>query len=753
MLATRTALFAAAAAVVFVSGITATGVGQQPTPPSRTTSPAAFGPPNVHVPNQRQQMFSPPSDRNASANTSRNPSARQRTGAAFQPPRFDQAVQPTAFQEPGAAGNQNPQAPFSPFPKNAAQPPMPTGVPTGSDPVMNSPLQMPAAMPGPPKFTLPQAELPPAGSRPNLNAAGNVNNPQERFASKEPIGKPVASAPAANDKPVEPTGGLVVPAQGTSAPVVGPARSVTPNGVTPNGVTPTGFLAGKPESNGVGSALTASTTPPPADNRFSLTSPAVQVETFGPPSIGIHKKTQFKIVARNNSNIDAERVTVSISMPTWVRLEGINATTGRKESGEDQKSSRVIWNLDRLSGNSSQTITVDVVPTKAERFDLQVELIQQPRNGMAQVEVTEPRLEMKIVGPSEVLYGETAIYQVTVRNPGTGRAEGVSVMLPEALGGERATLGDIGPNEEKNFRVELLARTAGALDLATTAAAAGNLQTSTAKQILVRRAALTTMIKGPPAKYAGTVGVYEIEIRNTGDATARDVVAALALPNGVKYVEGIEAVDNIDSGLRWSLGTLDSGDVRNYRVALQLEGDGKVQFELGARAAGDIASVGPVATVIETLEDVVLSIDEPKGPQPMGEEIEYTIHVRNRGSRAANNLNLVMNFSDGIEPTSASGHQFQLGVGQVVFKAIEKIAAGEEVVVKVQAKAAAPGTHIFRAQLTGENDETREMSEGTTRFYGDQTSSQPAPSQTPAPASNGGSPLSGNTGGAFRGGR
>ncbi|MFM7561624.1 MAG: hypothetical protein ACKO81_01170 [Planctomycetota bacterium] len=743
MLATRPALLAAAAAVVFVSGFTANGFGQQPTPPSRTTSPAAFGPPNVHVPNQRQQMFTPPSDRNASANTSRNPSARQRTGAAFQPPRFDQAVQPTAFQEPSGGGNQNPQAPYSPFPKNAGQPPLPTGVPTGPGPAMNSPLQMPAAMPGPPKFTLPQAELPPAGSGPNLNAAGNAIKPQERVASKEPVTNSVPPASAATNgaKPVEPTGGLVVPADISSAPVAGAAR----------GVAPTGFLAGKSENNGVGSALTASNAPP-ADNRFSLTSPAVQVETFGPQSIGINKKSQFKIVARNNSNVDAERVTVSISMPTWVRLEGINATTGRKESGEDQKSSRVLWNIDRLSGNSTQTITVDVVPTKAERFDLQVELIQQPRNGMAQVDVTEPRLEMKIVGPSEVLYGETAIYQVTVRNPGTGRAEGVSVMLPEALGGERATLGDIGPNEEKNFRVELLARTAGALDLATTATAAGNLQTSSAKQILVRRAALTTTIKGPPAKYAGTVGVYEIEIRNTGDASARDVVAALALPTGVKYVEGIEAVDNIDSGLRWSLGTLDSGDFRNYRVALQLEGDGKVQFELGARAAGDIASVGQVATVIETLEDVVLSIDEPKGPQPTGEEIEYTIHVRNRGSRAANNLNLVMNFSDGIEPTNASGHQFQLGAGQVIFKAIEKIAAGEEVVVKVQAKAAAPGTHIFRAQLTGENEETREMSEGTTRFYGDQTSSQPAPAKSPAPPANSSS-FGGNSSGAFRGGR
>ena len=527
-------------------------------------------------------------------------------------------------------------------------------------------------------------------------------------------------------------GGVVIPATAADA------------GAAP-AVEPTSFASDKPVATGLASALTKPTAPA-SDNRFNLTSPAIQLETYGPQSIGIHKKSQFKIVARNNSNVDAERVSVAISMPTWVRLESINATHGRKESGEDQKSSRVTWVLDRLAANSTHTITVDVIPTKAERFDLQVELIQQPRNGLAQVEVTEPRLEMKIVGPNEVLFGETAVYQVTVRNPGTGRAEGVSVMLPEALGGERATLGDIGPNEEKNFKVELLARTAGALDLATTATAGGNLQTSAAKQILVRRAALATSIKGPPMKYSGTVGVYEIEVRNTGDASARDVVAALALPNGVKYLEGIEAVDTVESGLRWTIGTLDSGDVRTYRVALQLNADGKVQMELGARAAGDIASVGQTATVVETLEDVVLSIDEPKGPQPSGEEVEYVIHVRNRGSRAANNLNLVMNFAEGIEPTNASGHGFQLAPGQVVFKPIDRIDAGEEVVVKVQAKAGAAGTHIFRAQLTGDNEETREMCEGTTRFYGEDMT---AP-QTPAiPASGPTTPPTG--GGSFKG--
>ncbi|MFN6208126.1 MAG: hypothetical protein ACK49R_16990 [Planctomycetota bacterium] len=758
MLAIRPAFVAASAALTLVFGSFNEGWGQQP--PSRTQSPSPFGPPNVHVPSQRQQMFSPPAGRpQADGSTSRNAGARQRNGGGFQAPQVDPSVRPTGFQE-GTGGNGAGGTPFSPFPKNAGGPGLPAGTPPAGAsmparepmaempvpemptrgmprgmPAVNAPLDGPRALPGPPKFTLPQAEASPAvatpaAASPRMNAAANSSprangTPAAAAQGQESV---PAVAPANSEMP----GGVVVPAMGK----VGDSNA---------GVMPTGFSMPKADTPGLSNAITkpnAAVT----DNRFNLTSPAIHLETYGPQSIGIHKKSQFKIIARNNSNLEAERISVAITMPTWVKLEAINASQGRKESGEDQKSSRVTWTLDRLAANSAQTITVDVIPTKAERFDLQVELVQQPRNGMAQVEVTEPRLEMKIVGPNEVLFGETAVYNVTVRNPGTGRAEGVSVMLPEALGGERATLGDIGPNEEKNFKVELLARTAGALDLATTATATGNLQTSAAKQILVRRAALATTIKGPPMKYSGTVGVYEIEVRNTGDASARDVVAALALPNGVKYLEGIEAVDTVESGLRWTIGNLDSGDVRTYRVALQLNADGKVQMELGARAAGDIASVGQTATVVETLEDVVLSIDEPKGPQPSGEEVEYVIHVRNRGSRAANNLNLVMNFSEGIEPTSASGHGFQLAPGQVVFKAIDRINAGEEVVVKVQAKAGAAGTHIFRAQLTGENAETREMCEGTTRFYGDDLT---AP-QTPAiPASGPTTPPTG--GGSFKG--
>ena len=470
---------------------------------------------------------------------------------------------------------------------------------------------------------------------------------------------------------------------------------------------------------------------------FSMVAPMIQVDTFGPKTIGILKKSQFKVVARNQSSIDAERVNLAITLPNWIRIENVNATTGRKEVTDDQKSSRIIWSIDRISANSTQTITIDAVPAKAEMFDFQVEMVQQPRNGVSHVQVTEPRLDMKIAGPNEVMYGETATYQVAVRNPGTGTAENVVVMLPEALGGERATLGDIGPGEEKNFRVELMARTAGVLDLATSAAATGNLQTSAAKQILVRRAALLAEVKGPEMKYAGSVGMYDVEIKNSGDATARDVVAALALPNGVSYVEGIDAVDVIESGLRWSIGTLDAGDSRRYRIAMQLNVDGQVQMELGARGQGDIAAVGQVTTFVETVADLTLLVEDPKGPLPTGQDVDYSIRIRNRGTKSANGLNLVMQFSEGVEPTSASGQEHQLTTGQVVFDAIKTIEPGEEIVVRVAAKAVKSGTHIFRAQLTCSESDERDVSEGTTQFYGND-----APTKSNPPTSVGGGSFS-----------
>ena len=80
-----------------------------------------------------------------------------------------------------------------------------------------------------------------------------------------------------------------------------------------------------------------------------------------------------------------------------------------------------------------------------------------------------------------------------------------------------------------------------------------------------------------------------------------------------------------------------------------------------------------------------------------------------------------MLFSDGIEPTQALGLKHKLVPGKVLFSPIQRIDPGQEITLKVQAKASMSGTHIFRAQLTCTDADSREIAEGTTRFFGDST--------------------------------
>ena len=242
--------------------------------------------------------------------------------------------------------------------------------------------------------------------------------------------------------------------------------------------------------------------------------------------------------------------------------------------------------------------------------------------------------------------------------------------------------------------------------------------------INVRRANVQIGITGPPMKYAGSVGQYTIDVANNGDATATQVEAAVALPAGVKFLGGVESVNQMDAGLKWVVGSLEPGEQKRYKINCQLDASGDLQIEVGARGAGDLAASSVCQTTVETVADLVLSVHDPKGPLPTGQNVEYEIRIKNRGSRSARALNLVMQFSEGIEPTKAAGLSHRIVPGQVLFAPISQIDPGQELTYRVTANALKGGTHVFRAQLTCADSDAREIAEGTTRFFGDDVQSQ-----------------------------
>jgi len=471
-----------------------------------------------------------------------------------------------------------------------------------------------------------------------------------------------------------------------------------------------------------------------------LGAPSIEVETFGPRSIGINKPANYEVVVKNNSSSPAERILVGINMPEWVEVQNVNLTTGNKEITDGKNKARLVWTIDRIEAGRTQTATILAVPRKAEGFDVGVEWTLVPRSGKANVVVTEPRLQMSISGPADVEFGEVARYMVTVRNPGTGTAENVTVKLPEALGGERSVLGDIPAGGEEVFQVELLARTAGELSLIAAASADGEIETSSERKITVRRAKLDVTIEGPAMKFSGDVGHYTVVMTNGGDASANNLMAAVALPTGAKYISGIDSVTPIEDGVRWQVGPLEPGQTREYKIECQLNGSGDLQIECGVKQ-GDLAASAACVTHVETVADLVLEVQDPRGPLPTNKNVPYIIKIRNRGSRSAKAVELVVQFSEGIEPNSADGHQHRIVPGQVLFSPIEVIEPGQEISYEVTAAAHQQGTHIFRAQLTCNDSDSREIAEGTTRFFshdGESTRASSTANAADANFSNGG---------------
>ena len=96
----------------------------------------------------------------------------------------------------------------------------------------------------------------------------------------------------------------------------------------------------------------------------------------------------------------------------------------------------------------------------------------------------------------------------------------------------------------------------------------------------------------------------------------------------------------------------------------------------------------------------------------------YEIRVRNRGSSSAQDVELVAFFTKGIEPVSVDGEDHKIKPGQVVFRTISSLAAGQEIVFTVVARAEKPGVHVIRVQLHCEHLGVSMVEEETTRCYG-----------------------------------
>jgi uncharacterized repeat protein (TIGR01451 family) len=283
--------------------------------------------------------------------------------------------------------------------------------------------------------------------------------------------------------------------------------------------------------------------------------------------------------------------------------------------------------------------------------------------------------------------------------------------------------------------------------------------------IEVRQADLAVQIDGPDAHYLGRPANYTILVANRGNAPATNAVLRADFAEGADVIRSGEpqaadagalrqgsqqptpagATDQkaqaagenqqasaqqqssqqqsaqrqgqsanqatIDADKSWELGTLAPGQAVKIPVTLRFRQPGTLksiavaEFACGDGRNRDAAhAVAQQQTELIALPDLLLAVVDDEGTVPKGEQVSYTIIVKNQGEAADQDVQITAELPEGLEFVSADGPTDpQNEGGTLTFAPVKSLEPGNRVVYRVTTKAAGEGQVLFRTTLSSKN--------------------------------------------------
>jgi uncharacterized repeat protein (TIGR01451 family) len=468
-------------------------------------------------------------------------------------------------------------------------------------------------------------------------------------------------------------------------------------------------------------AARAQSTPPASQakvERLRMEAPRIQVLLNGPADLPLGVPAEYEVIVRNDDSIDLHGLMLRLDIPAGVQVESLAPSHGEFDVERSPDGMTLLtWVFDYLAAGQTATAPIQFMATSSKNFAVAMEWTLVPIAADANVNVLAPRIELALEGPAEVSYGQPKVYRLHVRNPGNATATQVAVQLSaEPYGSSSTAIGEIAPGEEEVIDVELTFNQRGAINISAEATAQGGLTSSTQIDVLVRQATVEATVLAPAVVYAGAAAEYFVRLSNSGDADATQMEAVMRLPAGAELVSAPPAATQRGNELIWPVTRLAAGGSEEFAVSLRLAGEGKNTVHFDCTAAGETTASCLATTQVEAITDLKLLVNDPVAPAPVGGEVVYELSLTNRGSKAATNVKVVAQFSEGIEPIRGEGQAFRVVPGQVFFDPIPQIGAGESLELKVVAAAEAEGVHLFRVEVRSDATEVRLVQEESTQY-------------------------------------
>ena len=572
-------------------------------------------------------------------------------------------------------------------------------------------------------------ELPPLptglgaeGDGPSTYAVADDAPPEDNLIA--PPGLPdVAPSPQASYGPPgpDPYSGPSV-SDNVSAPIVAaPVVRLFATGDSPDAPAP---------SVGAAPATTAAVGDPalasdlPGDRQLEgIQAPSLTLEKRLPSEISVGQETTFELIVHNVGKVAARGVVVTDRVPDGTQLVDASPEFTQTSDGA------LAWVLGDIEPGDRATVTMDLLPLKEGEIGSIAQVSFQAQ-ASARTVSTKPGLVVEHSGPEKVLKGEDVIFNITLRNPGSGVTTGIVIEedVPEGLvhlagSALEYEVGTLRPREEKKLQLILKADKARVVKNVLRARADAGLQASSESTLEVVAPDLQVAIGGPKTRYLERQVTYEIAVANPGTATAYDIQLVTILPRGLKFVSADNkgSYDPRQHAVYWSLAELPAQDQGSVKfTALPVEtGEQKLRLE-GTGNLGLQTEYEHITTV-EALTELAFTVQDTQDPIEVGADTTYEVRVVNNGNKAATNVQLAAVFPPALTPLRGDGPTKVVVEGQqVMIVPIDKIAGRDEVVYRIAAKGTGAGDHIIAVQIISDEVPTPVVKQESTKVYADQ---------------------------------
>lgn len=345
-----------------------------------------------------------------------------------------------------------------------------------------------------------------------------------------------------------------------------------------------------------------------------LNKPAVRITKAAPKQSVRDEQFIVRIYVDNTGKVPAEKVRIAENVPPTAELQPITKGGVRMAQREGQQ---WVWEIPKIMPGERKLIEYRVTAREAKDVFALTNLsadggIQDKAEWTTKVLV--PGLAVKLTGPaanSAVNPGESARYEITVRNAGTLPSTMVRVIgtLP---GDTRPTMKTEGgqlqrdaiqwivprlePGEARTFRFAVKAQSTGRrVVVATAADARGQRAVDELTTLFQGTAALIwETIPNPVALSVGKRGTFTIKVRNNGGEAARNVRLEVDLPEAVSVVQVTPTIQPTANKLAFAAETVPAYGETVFTITYEAKSSAQAWFKL--RLSADSLGDKPMQT-------------------------------------------------------------------------------------------------------------------------------------------------------------